>query len=38
MCLKDMLTSIEPLDDLVARVKAESGKGVTSIRRPRALD
>ncbi len=32
----DMLTSIEPLEDLVARVQAESGKGVTAIRRPRA--
>jgi len=33
----DMLTSIEPLEDLVARVQAESGQGVTAIRRPRAL-
>jgi cell wall-associated NlpC family hydrolase len=33
----DMMTSIEPLDDLVARVRAESGTGVTAIRRPRAL-
>ncbi len=33
----DMMTSIEPLDDLVARVQAESGKGITSIRRPRTL-
>lgn len=33
----DMLTSIEPLEDLVARVRAESGTGVTTIRRPRAL-
>jgi cell wall-associated NlpC family hydrolase len=33
----DMMTSIEPLEDLVARVQAESGKGVTAIRRPRAL-
>jgi cell wall-associated NlpC family hydrolase len=32
----DMLTSIEPLEDLVARVQAESGRGVTAIRRPRA--
>jgi hypothetical protein len=33
----DMMTSIEPLEDLVARVQAESGKGVTAIRRPRPL-
>ena len=33
----DMMTSIEPLEDLVARVQAESGAGITSIRRPRAL-
>jgi cell wall-associated NlpC family hydrolase len=33
----DMATSIEPLDDLVRRVEAESGKGVTAIRRPRPL-
>ncbi len=33
---KDMLTTIEPLEDVVARVVAESGRGVTSIRRPRA--
>jgi cell wall-associated NlpC family hydrolase len=33
----DMMTSIEPLEDLVKRVQAESGKGVTAIRRPRAL-
>ncbi|MGI9383223.1 MAG: C40 family peptidase, partial [Methyloligellaceae bacterium] len=33
----DMMTSIEPLEDLVARVRAESGKGVTAIRRPREL-
>ncbi len=32
----DMMTSIEPLEDLVARVQAESGRGVTAIRRPRA--
>ncbi len=31
----DMMTSIEPLEDLVARVKAESGTGITAIRRPR---
>ena len=33
----DMMTSIEPLEDLVKRVQAESGQGVTAIRRPRAL-
>jgi len=33
----DMLTSIEPLEDLVARVRAESGTGITAIRRPRPL-
>jgi len=33
----DMMTSIEPLDDLVARVQAESGTGITAIRRPRPL-
>ncbi|MDX1576149.1 MAG: NlpC/P60 family protein [Kiloniellales bacterium] len=33
----DMLTSIEPLEDLVARVQAASGKGITAIRRPRPL-
>jgi cell wall-associated NlpC family hydrolase len=33
----DMMTSIEPLEDVVRRVEAESGKGVTAIRRPRAL-
>lgn len=33
----DMMTSIEPLEDLVARVEAESGQGVTAIRRPRPL-
>ncbi len=32
----DMMTSIEPLEDLVKRVEAESGKGLTAIRRPRA--
>jgi hypothetical protein len=32
----DMMTSIEPLEDVVARVRAESGQGVTAIRRPRA--
>ena len=32
----DMLTAIEPLADVVARVVAESGRGVTAIRRPRA--
>jgi cell wall-associated NlpC family hydrolase len=33
----DMMTSIEPLEDVVKRVEAESAKGVTAIRRPRAL-
>ena len=33
----DMLTSIEPLDDLVARVRTEYGAGITAIRRPRPL-
>ena len=32
-----MMTSIEPLEDLVARITAESGQGITSIRRPRPL-
>ncbi len=29
----DMMTSIEPLEDVVARVRTESGQGVTAIRR-----
>ena len=33
----DMMTTIEPLDDLVKRVEARSGTGLTAIRRPRAL-
>ncbi|HEX9768695.1 MAG TPA: hypothetical protein VGA50_05930, partial [Kiloniellales bacterium] len=33
----DMMTTIEPLEDLVKRVEARSGTGLTAIRRPRAL-
>jgi len=33
----DMTTAIEPLADLVARVRARDGQGLTAIRRPRAL-
>ena len=29
-----MLVTVEPLADLVARVEAESGRGLTAIRRP----
>ncbi|MDJ0607913.1 MAG: NlpC/P60 family protein [Kiloniellales bacterium] len=32
----DMLTAVEPLADVVERVVAEGGRGITSIRRPRA--
>lgn len=32
----DMLTTIEPLSDLVARSVTVSGKGITAIRRPKA--
>jgi cell wall-associated NlpC family hydrolase len=31
---RDMLTTIEPLADLVARVEKASGQGVTAVRRP----
>jgi cell wall-associated NlpC family hydrolase len=33
----DMTTTIEPLDDLIKRVKARGSPGLTAIRRPRAL-
>jgi len=33
----DMTTTIEPLDDLVTRVRARDGQGLSAIRRPRAL-
>lgn len=33
----DMTTAIEPLDELVARVRARDGQGLSAIRRPRAL-
>ncbi len=33
----DMLVAIEPLADLVARVKQESGRGITAVRRPMPL-
>jgi cell wall-associated NlpC family hydrolase len=33
----DMMTTIEPLDDLVRRVEARDGTGLTAIRRPRPL-
>jgi cell wall-associated NlpC family hydrolase len=31
----DMMTTIEPLADLLARVEKESGQGITAVRRPR---
>jgi hypothetical protein len=33
---RDMLTTIEPLADLVARVEKASGQGITAVRRPGA--